>query len=264
MKVSGNQRRPVSEESDRSHDRIWYVRQAGRESGPFPSGQLRRLLDDGIVQPDDEVSDDGSAWRPARAVPEVLPLRFRRAGEEPAETARAVERARDNRTALRSLAAIGLLIGAALAAAWLYQGGSPAPQADCGATPGPGVNLSRCALDGLDAVGSDLTGAVLNNASLAGARLERTRLERADLRFASLAAAKLAYAQAAGAQFKGANLRAADLAYADLGGTDLSYADLTGAVLGGAMLDGARLDHAIWVDGQRCAPESRGSCLPAP
>ena len=255
----------MSEESDRSHDRIWYVRQSGRESGPFPSGQLRRLLDDGIVQLDDEVSEDQADWRPARDSAEVLPLRFRKPAEAAGGARRAAaERQGETRKALRSLAAIGLVVGAAIVAAWIYQGRSMAPMADCGVAPGPGVNLSRCALDGLAATGLDLTAAVLNNASLAGARLDRAVLDRADLRFANLAAAQLGYVRAVGTQFKGANLRAADLAYADLDDADLSYADLTGAVLGGAVLTGARLDHAIWVDGRRCAPESRGACLPAP
>jgi len=253
----------VSEESDRSHDRIWYVRQGGRESGPFPSGRLRRLLDDAIVQPDDEVSEDRRVWQPAREVPEVLPLRFRRP-EDDAREVRESEKRRDTRTALRSLAAIGLLVALALAAAWVYQGRTPVAAADCTATPGPGVNLARCPLDGLVAAGLDLTGAVLNNASLAGARLERAVLERADLRYANLVAAQLGYVRAADAQLKGANLRAADLAYADLRDADLSYVDLTGAVLGGAVLDGARFDHAVWVDGTRCAAASVGACVPVP
>jgi hypothetical protein len=255
----------VSEESDRSHDRIWYVRQNGRVSGPFPSGQLRRLLDDGVVQPDEEVSEDQRGWRPARDVPEVSPLRFRKPGEAAGATDRAAtERRRDTRKALRSLAVLVMLAGAAITAAWLYQGKSAVVVADCTAMPARGVNLSRCALDGLAATGLDLTGAVLNNASLAGARLDRAVLDAVDLRFADLAAAQLGYARARGAQLKGANLRAADLAYADLTGAELSYADLTGAVLGGAILDGARLDQAIWVDGRRCAAGSLGGCLPPP
>jgi len=255
----------VSEESDRSHDRIWYVRQNGRVSGPFPSGQLRRLLDDGVVSPDDEVSEDRHGWRRARDVAEVSPLRFRKPGELAGATARAAsERRRDTHKALRSLAVLAVVVAAAITAAWLYEGKSAAPVADCSVAPGPGVNLSRCALDGLAAIGLDLTGAVLNNASLAGARLDRAVLDRADLRFANLAAVQLPYARARGTLLKGANLRAADLANADLSGADLGYADLTGAVLGGAILDGARLDNAIWMDGRRCAAGSLGGCLPAP
>jgi hypothetical protein len=218
----------VSEESDRSHDRIWYVRQNGRVSGPFPSGQLRRLLDDGVVSPDDEVSEDRHGWRRARDVAEVSPLRFRKPGELAGATARAAnERRRDTHKALRSLAVLAVVVAAAITAAWLYE-------------------------------------AVLNNASLAGARLDRAVLDRADLRFANLAAVQLPYARARGTLLKGANLRAADLANADLSGADLGYADLTGAVLGGAILDGARLDNAIWMDGRRCAAGSLGGCLPAP
>jgi uncharacterized protein YjbI with pentapeptide repeats len=255
----------VSEESDRSHDRIWYVRQNGRVSGPFPSGQLRRLLDDGVVQPDDEVSESQDGWRRAREVAEVSPLRFRKPADAAGATARAAtERRRDTHRALRSLLVVGALVAAALAAAWLYEGRAPPRVADCSAPPGRGASLARCALDGLVATGLDLTGIVLNNASLAGARLDRTVLERADLRFAHLAAAQLGYARLGGAQLKGANLRAADLAYADLTGADLGYADLTGAVLGGAVLDGARLDQALWVDGRRCAAGSVGTCLAAP
>ena len=241
------------------------MRQNGRVSGPFPSGQLRRLLDDGVVQADDEVSEDRQGWRPAREVAEVSPLRFRKPGERAGATARAAtERLSDTRKALRTLAVLAVAVAAAITAAWFYQGRSSTPAADCAVAPGPGVNLSRCALDGLVAGGRDLTGAVLNNASLAGARLDRAVLDRADLRFANLAAAQLAYARARGALLKGANLRAADLANADLGGADLGYADLSGAVLGGAVLDGARLDQAIWVDGRRCAAGSLGGCVPAP
>jgi len=243
------------------------VRQGGRVSGPFPSGHLRRQLDDGVVQLDDEVSEhlQAQVWRRARDVAEVLPLRLRKPGGLPGDTARAAEeRQRDTRKALRSLAVLGLVVAAAIAAAWLHEGRSSAPVADCKVAPGPGVNLSGCALDGLAATGLDLTGAVLGNASLAGARLDRAVLHGVDLRYANLATAQLAYARAAGVQLKGANLRAADLAYADLSDADLSYADLTAAVLGGAVLGGARLDQAIWVDGRRCAPGSRGDCLPGP
>lgn len=241
------------------------MRQNGRVSGPFPSGQLRRLLDDGVVQPDDEVSEDRQGWRRARDVPEVSPLRFRKPGEAAGVSARAAtERRRDTRMALRSLAVLGVVVAAAITAAWLYEGKSSVAVADCTIAPGRGVNLARCPLDGLVASGLDLTGAILSNASLAGARLDRTVLEGADLRFAHLAAAQLAYARAGHALLKGANLRAADLAYADLRGADLGYADLTGAVLGGALLDGTRLDQAIWVDGRRCAAGSVGTCLAAP
>ena len=265
MKDWGSAVAVVSEESDRSHDRIWYVRQNGRVSGPFPSGHLRRLLDDGVVLPDDDVSDDQRGWRRAGDVAEVSPLRFRKPDAAAGSTARAAtDRRRDNRRALRSLAIIAVVVAAAMAAAWLYEGRSSASVADCTVAPGPGVNLSRCPLDGLAATGVDLRGAVLSNASLAGARLDRAVLEGADLRFANLAAAQLAYARAGRALLKGANLRAADLAYADLAGADLGYADLTGAVLGGAVLDGARLDQAIWVDGRRCAAGSLGGCVPAP
>jgi uncharacterized protein YjbI with pentapeptide repeats len=255
----------VSEESDRSHDRIWYVRQNGRVSGPFPSGQLRRLLDDGVVMREEEVSEDQQGWRRACDVAEVSPLRFRKPHEAAGASVRAAnERRRDTRKALRSLAILGTMAAAAITAAWLYEGKSSLPVADCTVAAGPRAHLSPWPLDRLAATGLDLTGALLSNASLAGARLDRALLEGADLRFAHLAAAQLAYARAGRALFKGANLRAADLAYADLGGADLGYADLTGAVLGGANLEGARLDHAIWVDGRRCVAGSLGGCLAAP
>jgi uncharacterized protein YjbI with pentapeptide repeats len=255
----------VSEASDRSHDRIWYVRQNGRVSGPFQSGQLRRLLGDGVVMLEDEVSEDEQGWRRVCDVAEVSPLQLRKPDGAAVASARAAcERQRDTRRSLRSLAVLGAVTVAAITGAWLYQGKSASPVADCAVAPGPSVNLSRCPLDGLAASGLDLTGVLLSNASLAGARLDRAVLERADLRFAQLAAAQLAYARARGALFKGANLRAADLAYADLTGADLGYADLTGAVLGGANLEGARFDQAIWVDGRRCAAGSLGRCLATP
>jgi hypothetical protein len=253
----------VNQDTDRSHDRIWFVRRGGQVKGPFPSGKLRRLLDDGILLPEDEVSDDRKVWRPVTSVPEVLPLRFRHApGDQAAGIA--AERRRDRRKAVIALVVVLTLVGAAVTAALRFR--SPVTQSAgaCAAKPGPGADLARCALDGLAAPGADLTGAILNNASLAGAQLDRARLGGADLRYANLAAAKLGYARLAGAKLVGANLRATDFAYADLKGADLSYADLTGAALGGADLGGVRLDSAIWVDGRRCARESVGGCVPVP
>ena len=249
----------MSDDADRSHDRIWHVRRGGREQGPFPSGQLRRLLDEGVISPDDEVSEDRRAWRRAAAVPEVLPVRFRR--ERPDATAGlAAEQRHDTRRALRALGIIGVLLGLALAGAWLYEADEAPFGVDCTAPPTPRANLSRCALDGLKATGIDLAGAVLSNASLAAAKLDRARLEGADLRYANLAGATLGYVRASGANLKGANLRAADLAYADLRGADLGHTDLTGANLGGADIAGARLGNAIWIDGRRCPAVAVGHC----
>jgi hypothetical protein len=253
----------MSDESDRSHDHIWHVRRGGREHGPFPSGQLRRLLDEGVISPDDEVSEDRRTWRRAAAVPEVLPVRFRREVSDGA-VGLAAERRRDARRALRALAVISVVVAAALAGAWLHEGEKAPAPVDCATPPGPGVSLSRCALDGLAAPGANLARAELNNASLAAAKLDRAVLEGADLRYANLAGAALGYARAAGANLKGANLRAADLAYADLRGADLGHADLSGANLGGAALDGARLGSAIWIDGRRCPPAAVGGCPNAP
>lgn len=253
----------VNQDTDRSHDRIWFVRRDGQVKGPFPSGKLRRLLDDGVLRPEDEVSDDRKAWRPVASVPEVLPLRFRHAlGDQAAGIA--AERRSERRKAVIALVVVLAFVGAAVTAALMFRAPVTRGAAACAAPPGPRVDLARCALDGLSAAGGDLTGAILNNASLAGARLDRARLGGADLRYANLAAAKLGYARLAEAKLVGANLRAADFAYADLTGADLSYADLTGANLGGADLGGARLDSAIWVDGRRCARESVGGCVPVP
>ena len=249
----------MSADADRSHDRIWYVRRGGREQGPFPSGQLRRLLDDGVIGPDDEVSDDHHEWRRAASVPEVMPMRLR-GGTDDAALGLAAERATDRWRAMRALAVISALVGTALAGAWLYQGKQTPVAVDCTVRLAGGVNLARCALDGVNAPGADLARADLNNASLAAAKLDRAVLEGADLRYANLAGAALAYARAAGALLKGANLRAADLAYADLRGADLGHADLSGANLGGADLTGARLGSAVWIDGRRCAPTAVGAC----
>ena len=249
----------MSEDADRSHDRIWHVRRGGREQGPFPSGHLRRLLEEGVISPDDEVSEDRRAWRRAAAVPEVLPVRFRRELPD-AAVGLAAEQRRDTQRALRALGVIAVVLGLALAGAWLYEEENTAVAIDCAAPPAPRANLSRCALDGLSASGADLTGAALSNASLAAAKLDRARLEGADLRYANLAGAALGYAQASGANLRGANLRAADLAYADLRGADLGHADLTGANLGGADIAGARLGSAIWFDGRRCPAAAVGQC----
>lgn len=68
-----------------------------------------------------------------------------------------------------------------------------------------------------------------------------------------------------GANIRGMNLSGADLSYSDLRKasfykSNLSKANLTGANIRGTNFRGVRLSKAIWVDGLKCASNSRGRC----
>lgn len=56
---------------------VWYTRQAGKVSGPFPIGLIRRFVLLDRLSLNDEVSPDKEFWRPIKNVPEVIPEEMR-------------------------------------------------------------------------------------------------------------------------------------------------------------------------------------------
>jgi uncharacterized protein YjbI with pentapeptide repeats len=52
---------------------VWYTRQAGKVSGPFPIGLVRRFVLLDRLSLNDEVSPDKEFWQAIRNVPEVIP-----------------------------------------------------------------------------------------------------------------------------------------------------------------------------------------------
>ncbi len=233
----------------------WYLRRAGRQVGPLTSARVRRLLLEGQVTLDDEVSPDRKTWRQVAAVPEVVPPELRGG-------AGALAAAPKSGLPLLTIGVFLALIAAVIGFAVWWGGGQTGAGPNCGLAAAPGVDWSNCRftelqaggaqLAGLKALNGDLSGAHLGGADLTGARLDFADLRRADLISARLGSASL----------RGANLRGADLSNADLTNADLSFADLSQALLGGAILTGARLDGTLWIDGKPCGSGSLGRCLP--
>lgn len=56
---------------------VWYTRQAGKVSGPFPIGLIRRFVLLDRLSVNDEVSPDKEFWQAIRNVPEVIPEEMR-------------------------------------------------------------------------------------------------------------------------------------------------------------------------------------------
>jgi len=238
----------------------WYLRAAGQQTGPFSSTEIRRLVLQGKVTLDDQVSHDQSVWLRLAEVPEVVPPQLR--GVDPAdEQELLVERQSQHRQAMVSLSVVLVLLllvfGTVL---WLDR--PHASDADCAAVAAPGVNWQDCRFTGLSAPQADLRGVVLSNGAAPGAQLRGADLAAADLRYADLRGADLSYTRLGGATLKGADLRDTDLTYAVLNDVDLSFADLRGARLGGADLREARLHGAVWTDGRTCAENALGGCGP--
>lgn len=238
--------------------RTWYLRRQGHQVGPLTSGAVRRLLLQGQVMLDDEVSEDLNAWQRVGAVPEVVPPELR-PGVSPAGVTPV-----HSPVPWLSIALFGLVVVGTIGFGFWWGGDDPRVGPDCHAPPAPGIDWHNCRMSAFKAPAADLRGANLQNADLAGAALAGADLSGAQLDYAILHQADLGYAVLHKARLRGADLRRADLGNADLSGADLGFADLTGARIGGTHLTGARLDNAIWVDHKTCAPGSVGTCLPMP
>ncbi|MDH4133807.1 MAG: DUF4339 domain-containing protein, partial [Gammaproteobacteria bacterium] len=72
---------------DNSAHRLWYVRRAGEERGPFPKAQIEREVLLGRIHADDDLSHDRIVWRPLAEIEELQP-------ETPADTKNARQRQR--------------------------------------------------------------------------------------------------------------------------------------------------------------------------
>lgn len=166
------------------------------------------------------------------------------------------DRWRNNIISLLLLSAIGMAVY------FYFARTEPVSEApvDCTLTPGPGVNLSNCFLQGVSYAGKDISGARLINANLTGADLRGTRLNDSDLSYSIVSLATAQGASLQGARLVGADFNAADLRNADLSDADLSYANLYGANIDGTVMVGTRLDQTRWVDGRICHKGSVGEC----
>ncbi len=239
-----------------SEQLTWFLRRDGRQAGPFTSAKVRRLLLDGQVKLDDEVSRDRKHWTFVHSVAEVVPPQMR-AGGESIDPVKAADRSIPWPAIVISLCLLASLL---LLAVYLG-GGIPDAEPDCEADPRPGVDWRNCRMPGRQLSGLDLRTSLLQNTDLSGGKLAGADLSQAILDYAGLRQADMAYVIMVQASARGADLRQADLSRADFTGADLSFADLTQANLNQVKLDDAELSNTIWVDGKVCAQGSKGKCL---
>jgi len=67
---------------EKGKQKLWYVRQGRKVTGPFPCGAVRRSLLLGRITLDDDVSSNGKQWDIISTVPEVMPPELRKAIED--------------------------------------------------------------------------------------------------------------------------------------------------------------------------------------
>lgn len=136
------------------------------------------------------------------------------------------------------------------------------PLPNCSTPAGPNINWNNCLKQKFSLKNMDLSDSEMRNSGLMGSDFMKSILTDTDLSYADLRFTNLSYCQLQRSTLLGANLKQADLSYADLSNADLSYADLKDANLSNSNLTNTRFDHAIWINGQLCASESIGQCVP--
>lgn len=263
---------------------LWYIREQGSVSGPFPVPQIRQACQLGELRGSDQVSLDGDIWisiddagildaassPPGNArTPEEVAWQVERERARLRWLNDAVERRPDSpagsdplaRKLLRHEAQTRTLLSdrltrrpavlagliALLVVAVLGIGIWSGQSGEAGIRAAVERKLSRCEAPAAEAVswaGCAMSGRDLRGANLRNANLGQTLLDRADLTAADLSYATLDGAVLRGANLRGARLRGISAMRADLAGADLRDADLEFAVLTGARLDGVRLEGA--------------------
>lgn len=235
----------------------WYLERAGRVTGPFPSGRIKRDIVLGRIREPARLSTDTRSWRLPAEIPEFAHLRVaspgsaefarvderqserRHAGEDDATPRAQARSGRDRRRAepgvIRNRRAKSRAVWQGLAEprprtmmAWLVVAAASAMALLLAVKLTPPLPRS---------VDCEKTAAPEVNWT--ACRRAQSELRQADLRGAQLKNADLSDSDLAGA-----NLAGADVAYANLGAANLTLANLASSRLVGANLRAARLSHA--------------------
>ena len=251
----------MSDQGDKSHDKIWYLKKGDKVFGPFASVKVRSFLMEGRIDLRDEVSLDKRNWSYLLSQPEVVPLQMRDPDAfSKQETSDELDPGKKGSLWLPILIVIILLAGG-IAVSMKSRHQETANLPDCGAEPAPGIIWNSCNKRSMRAENVNLDGLVATNVVLNQARMSGSSFQNAILRYAQFENADLSYADFSGASLKGANLHGADLSNAVLNDADLRYADLSEARLGGVQIKNAQLGSAIWLNGKPCKPGSVGQCV---
>ena len=260
---------------------LWYLRQAGRVLGPFPTPRIMELLELGEVTPDWEVSldekdwlsiaesgqfkrqvdpqtrggDQDTVWREER-----LKARQRWQGDDPGVAA--LEPGRDDKLRVAVLkdhvrtdalleaqkrrrtplvAPLLAMLALLVVGVVVWQGQREKP---IRADIGAVPDCAAKPREGLNWTGCDKRHLDLSGLAARNGRLDNVRLDDSRLAAANLTYGFMRNASLRNVELAGASLLGADLTGADLTGADLTGADLRYAVLRNASLSGARLDGA--------------------
>ena len=250
----------MTEERDKSHEKIWYVKKGSKVYGPLSAVRIRNLLMESKIELGDQVSQNKKDWFYMSQQPEVVPLQMRNPDAFSDSDATDDLDPGKKGSFWLPVIVIVLIIAGGILASILMNEGQPSVQADCTAPPAAGVNYNGCNMRGMSAENITLDGMSAASARLTGARLSGSSIKSANLGYANLDNAELSYVDFSDSVLKGASLRNADMSRVNLENADMRYADMTGAKIGGLLIGNTRLSGAIWTNGKVCKPKSIGKC----
>jgi len=251
----------MSEESDQSHDKIWFLKKGSKVFGPFAASKVRGFLMDGKIELSDEVSRDKKNWKNLRQQPEVVPLQMRnKEGFSDSDVDDELDPGKKGSLWLPIILFI-LMIAVGIGYSFVVQDDFSNDEPDCLSKPGININWNSCNKRRFSAENVIFDGMSATNALMNQAKLTGSSFKLANMKYVNLSDADLSYSDFSGANLKGANLQNADLRSAILSQVDLRYVDLTDANLGGVNLSGSKLDGTIWTNGKPCKQGSVGKCI---
>lgn len=286
----------MADTADQQH--LWYIRQEGEVSGPFPTGQIVQYLVLGRFTGSEEASANQDEWKPISDIDELngqldslpdIDMARRWADERRRDRRydKIEEREEDDRREDESLkeqisrAARELLIETFWDAS---SNGAKVSMLVVGAvvlfvgalillTPNRGGVTERCAMpfaQGVDLSHCDIADAQINLVNLTRANLMGSHLDgakvvnssfmMANLQYMELNHAKIRNVSFARANATGVSFRKAKLQGVNFDMTNLSYADFRGAKFKDVDFETAIMTNAIWTDGTVCAGSSVKTC----
>ncbi len=250
----------MSEDRDKSHEKIWYVKKGPKVYGPFSAVRVRNLLMESKIELGDQVSRNKKDWVYMSQQPEVVPLQMRNPDAfSDSDATDDLDPGKKGSFWLPVILII-LIIGGGITASIFLNQGQTSSQSDCTATPAAGVNWNSCNMRGMTAENVNLDGMSATSARLTSASFNGSSMKSANLGYANLDNAQLSYVDFTDAVLKGASMRNADMTRVVLNNADLRYSDMSGARIGGLQITNARLTGAIWTNGKKCKEGSLGKC----
>ncbi len=266
---------------------LWYWKQNGKVTGPFPAGQIHEYILLKRIHPNDLVSQDKETWCRVVSIPELLPdILKHKKDENFKDRLQAAKRWADDRNTDRlsvnkegkeihhtnthvniktfgwgSAVILFVLIALIIAGSFYFMPQKSMMAFNCQHDTDGGLNYDNCKKNGEDFSAKNLQNASFNNAELSNTNFHASKLSHTLFKYAELIGADLSRAKLDHADLTGANLSGAKLDRTDFSFANLSYADLSKAKAKNIKLKQTQLSKTIWFNGQVCAQGSIGKCL---